>query len=97
MMVEVGEWHYNRVLEGGLDDGFTDSSGCGVDAQGLVEGLLGGFGAGGFSHMQGAPVGPAEGGGDALLPFEDSVKGGPTSVGALPLGTPSGASPNPPR
>ena len=62
MMVEVGEWHYNRVLEGGLDDGFTDSSGCGVDAQGLVEGLLGGFGAGGFSHMQGAPVGPAEGG-----------------------------------
>ena len=79
-MFEVGEWHYNRVPEGRLDEGFADPSGCVVDAQGLVDGLLGGFGTGGFSHVQGAPVGAAEGGGDALLPFEDSAKGGPTGA-----------------
>ena len=79
-MCEVGEWHYNRVPEGRLDEGFADPSGCVVDAQGLVDGLLGGFGTGGFSHVQGAPVGAAEGGGDALLPFEDSAKGGPTGA-----------------
>ena len=31
---------------------------------------LGRFGAGGFSHMQGAPVGTTEGRGDALLSFQ---------------------------
>ena len=58
-MVEVGEWHYNRVPEGRLDNGFADPSGCVVDAQGIVDGLLGGFGAGGFAHVQGASVGAA--------------------------------------
>ena len=77
-MFEVGEWHYNRVPEGRLDNGFADPSGCVVDAQDLVDGLLGGFGAGGFAHVRGAPVGLAEGGGNALLSFQDPAKGGPT-------------------
>ena len=63
-----------------LDEGFADPSGCVVDAQGLVDGLPGGFGAGGFSHVQGAPVGLAEGGGDALLSFQGLAKGGPTGA-----------------
>ena len=71
-MFRIVEWHYNCTLKGRLDDGFTDPSWSGVDAQGVVDGLLGWFGTGGFAHVQGAPVGAAEGGGDALLAFEDS-------------------------
>ena len=79
-MFEVVEWHYNRVPEGRLDEGFADPSRCVVDAQGLVDGLLGWFGAGGFAHVQGAPVGLAEGGGNALLSFQGPAKGGPTGA-----------------
>ena len=47
---------------------------------GVVDGLLGRFGAGGFTYMQGAPIGASEGGGDALLSFEDPSNGVPTRV-----------------
>ena len=46
---KIGEWHYNCVLEGHLDDCSADPSRCGVDAQGIVDGLLGRFGAGGLA------------------------------------------------
>ena len=48
---KFGEWRYNYVLKGSLDDGFTDPSRCEVDAQSLVDGLLGRFGAGGLARM----------------------------------------------
>ena len=41
-----------------------------------------GSGADGFSHVQGAPVGLAEGGGNALLSFQGPAKGGPTGAPA---------------
>ena len=56
MTFEKCVWHYKRVL-GELHDGLADASGLGVDRQGVVEGVLGRLGAGGFSHVQGAPVG----------------------------------------
>ena len=71
-MLRIVEWHYNCTLKGRLDDRFTSPSRSGVDAQGVVDGLLVWFGTGRFAHVQGAPVGAAEGGGDALLAFEDS-------------------------
>ena len=52
----------------------------GIDAQGVVDGLLWGFGAGGFAHVQGGAVVAPEGGGDALLAFEDSPQRGPTGA-----------------
>ena len=78
--LKISEWHYNCVLEGNSDDGFADSSRCGVDAQGIVDGLLGRFGGGGFSHMQCRAVGASEGGGDALLAFEDAAQRRPTGI-----------------
>ena len=39
----------------------------GPDAQGVVERLLGRFGAGRLAHMQGAPVGAEEGGDDTQV------------------------------
>ena len=62
------------------DDGLAGCSGCGVDAQGVVDGLLGRFSAGGFTYTQGAPIGASEGGGDALLSFEDPSNRVPTRV-----------------
>ena len=44
-----------------------------VDAERVVDGPLIGFGLGCRAHMQRASVGPAEGGGDALLAFEDAA------------------------
>ena len=41
------------------------------------------FGACGFAHVQGPPVGAAEGSGDALLSFEDPAKCGPTRALAV--------------
>ncbi len=55
--------------------------GVGIDAERVVDSLLGGFGGGGGAHMQRAPVGAPEGGGDALLAGEDVAQGGP--AGAL--------------
>ena len=69
-------WHYRRVLEE-LHDGLADSSGLGVEGQGVVDGLLRRFGTGGLSHVQGTPIGAAEGGGDALVSFEDAAQGVP--------------------
>ena len=76
----IGEWHYNCVLEGNLDDCFADPSRCGVDAQGIVDGLLGRFGAGGLAYMQRRAVGASEGGGDALVSFEDAAQRRPTGI-----------------
>ena len=69
-MFRIVEWHYNCTLKGRLDDGFTGPSRSGIDAQGLVDGLLVWFGTGGFAHVQRCAVGASEGGGDALLAFE---------------------------
>ena len=77
---KIGEWHYNRVRKGNLDDGLADPSRGGVDAQGIVDGRLRRFGAGGLAHMHGRPVGASEGGSDALLTFEDSTKRRPTGA-----------------
>ena len=79
-MFEIGQWHYNGVLGDGSGDGLAGPSRCVVDAQGVVDGRLGGFGTGRFAHVQGAPVGAAEGGGDALLTFQEPAKGAPTGV-----------------
>ena len=68
-----GVWHYTCVPDDRLHDGLGDPSRSGPDAQGIVDRLLGRFGAGRFAHVQGAPVGTAEGGGDALLAFEDTA------------------------
>ena len=47
------------------------------------------FGTGRFAHMQRAPVGTAEGGGDALLAFQAPAKRGPArSLGALAQAAP---------
>ena len=67
---KIGEWHDKCVLKSNLDDCFADPARCGVDAQGIVDGLLGRFGAGGLAHMQRRGVGASEGGGDALLSFD---------------------------
>ena len=71
-MFRIVEWHYNCALKGRLDDGLAGPSWSGVDAQGFVDGLLGWFGTGRFAHVQSCAVGASEGGGDALLAFEDS-------------------------
>ena len=47
----AGVWHYICPLTVISHDGFEGHSGCGVDAQGVVDGVLGRFGAGGFTHM----------------------------------------------
>ena len=73
--------------QGRSDDGLADAAGLRVDAERVVEGPLIGFGLGGRAHVQRAPVGAAEGGGDALLAFEDAAQRGPTgvfTVGAQP-------------
>ena len=75
--LKIGKWHYNCVLKGNLDDCFAGPSRCGVDAQSIVDGLLGRFGAGGLAHVQCRAVGASEGGGDALLAFQDPAKRGP--------------------
>ena len=72
MMDGAGVWHYKCVLEDWLHDGLSGPSRGGVDSQRVVDRLLGWFGAGRLAHVQGAPVGAAEGGGDALLAFEDA-------------------------
>ena len=54
---KIGEWHYNCVRKGNLDDCLADPSRGGVDAQGIVDGQPGWFGASGFAHTQGPPVG----------------------------------------
>ena len=68
------------MLEGNLDDCFADPSRCRVDAQGIVDGLLGRFGAGGLAYMQRRAVGASEGGGDALLTFDDAAQRRPTGI-----------------
>ena len=72
IMDGIGEWHYKCAIEDRLHDRLAGPSRSGSDAQGVVNRLLGRFGTGGLAHVQGAPVGTAEGGGDALLAFEDT-------------------------
>ena len=58
----------------GRSDGrLADASRLRVDAERVVDGPLFGFGLRGGAHVQGASVGAAEGGGDALLAFEDAA------------------------
>ena len=76
----VGVWHYICPSMVRSDDGLGGCSGCGVDAQCVIQGLLGRLGADGFSHVQGAPVGAPEGGGDSLASFEDLAKGVPACM-----------------
>ena len=59
---------------------FVVAPGAGVDAQSVVQALLGRLGTGGFSHVHGAPVVAPKGGSDALLPFEDPANGVPVRV-----------------
>ena len=85
-MSEVLKWHYKRVQteeSGWSDDGLADAAGLRVDAEGVVEGPLIRFGLGGRAHVQRAPIGAPEGGGDALLAFEDAAQRGPTGVFAV--------------
>ena len=82
-------WHYICTPVVISHDGLAGRSGCGVDAQGVVDGLLERFGAGGFAYMQSARVGASEGGGDALLSFEDPSNGVPARVLAGFAQTPS--------
>ena len=72
MMDRTGEWHYKCAFEDRLHECLAGSSRSGSDAQGVVDRLLGRFGTGRLAHVQGAPVATAEGGGDALLSFEDA-------------------------
>ena len=72
MMDGADVWHYKCVSEDRLHDRLAGPSRSGSDAQGVVDRVLGRFGAGRFAHVQGAPVGTAEGGGDALVSFEDA-------------------------
>ena len=72
MMDGAGEWHYKCAFEDRLHERLAGPSRSGSDAQGVVDRLLGRFGTGRLAHVQGAPVGAAEGGGDALLAFEDA-------------------------
>ena len=58
----------------GRSDGrLADASRLRVDAEHVVDGPLFGFGLRGGAHVQGASVGAPEGGGDALLAFEDAA------------------------
>ena len=70
------EWHYKRAQTGEIgrsDERLADAAGVWADAERVVDGPLIGFGLGCRAHMQRASVGPAEGGGDALLAFEDAA------------------------
>ena len=58
----------------------VDPSRSGIDAQGIVDRLLRCFGTGGLAHMQRRAVGASEGGGDALLSFEDAAQRRPTGI-----------------
>ena len=58
---------------GRSDDRFSDAARLRVDAERVVDGPLFGFGLRGRAHVQGAPVRPPEGGGDALLAVEDAA------------------------
>ena len=63
----------NSGRAGGSDDGLADASRVRVDAEGVVDGPLIGFRLGSGAHVQRASVGPAKGGGDALLTVEDAA------------------------
>ena len=71
-----------RAAVGGSDDRLADAAWVRVDAEGVVDGALLGFGLRGGAHVQGAAVGPSEGGGDALLALDETSEGGPTGVAA---------------
>ena len=86
------EWHYKRAQTGKMgrsDGGLADASRLRVDAERVVDGPLSGFGLRGGAHVQGTSVGAPEGGGDALLAFEDAAQRGPTGV--LAVGSQPGA------
>ena len=57
---------------GKSDDHLADASGSGIDAQGIVDGLLIGFDPCGLAHVQDPPVPTPEGHRHPLLPFQDA-------------------------
>ena len=52
---------------GDLHEHLAHTSWAGIDAEGLVDLPLARLGLGGLTYMQGAPIGTAEGRGDAQL------------------------------
>ena len=72
MMDGDGEWRYKCVFEDRLHDRLAGPSRDGIETQRVVDHLLGRFGPRCLAHVQGPPVGAAEGGGDALLSFENT-------------------------
>ncbi len=58
---------------GPSDGRLADAPRLRVDAERVVDGPPFGFGLRGGAHVQGASIGTPEGGGDALLAFEDAA------------------------
>ena len=84
---ETRKWHYKRVEAdhwGESDDHLADPSGSGVEAQGVVDGLLIGFGPIRLADVQGPLVPTREGHRHPLLSFQDVSQRGPTG-GVAPL------------
>lgn len=70
-------WDFRSVRRDS-DELFDEAAGVGVDAEGVVDGLLMQFGGGGLAQVQGAAVGATERGGDAASCGEAVAQGGPT-------------------
>lgn len=67
-----------RRVRRASDDLLDEAAGVGIDAEGVVDGLLMRFGGGGLAQVQGAAVGATERGGDAASRGEAVAQGGPT-------------------
>ena len=63
-----------------VNPSFSDPSRSGVNDQGIVDRLLRRFRTGRFAHEQRSPVLTAEGGGHALLAFQDPAKRDPARI-----------------
>ena len=68
------EWHYKCAPTGLPYNSLSDSSRSAGDAQGIVDHLPRCFGTGRLAYVQRSPVLTAEGGGHALLAFQDPAK-----------------------
>jgi hypothetical protein len=77
------------VDRGGSDKQRGHTSRAGVDAKRLIDPHLPGLRLGRLAHMQGAPVGTAEGGSEAHLAGERLSQHRPTGVDALRLQVPA--------
>lgn len=86
----MGEWHYKHAIlrDAGSDNHFVNTSRGRVAAEGSDDHQLRRFRLGGLAHMQGTPVGTAEGGGDPALAGEDRAQAGPPLGDAVRLQAP---------